>query len=209
MKREYHSRPFLIILSAPSGGGKSTILREVLATSPNIQYSISYTTRPPRGDEVNGKAYFFVTVKEFQKKIDQGDFLEHANVFGHWYGTSREFIKSTLHRGHHVIMDIDVQGALQISETDIDIVKIFILPPSLSILKERLEARNTDIPEVIEKRLNTAKKEIACIAEYDYLVINEDIETAVEQVKQIIAAETRRTNRFCDIEKNFFDLEAE
>lgn len=208
MKNAYHSRPFLIILSAPSGGGKSTILREVLACSPDIDYSISYTTRPLRGDEINGKAYFFVTVKEFQEKIDQGDFLEYANVFGHWYGTSRKFIKETLQKGHHVIMDIDVQGALQISDTDFDIVRIFILPPSLTILKERLEARNTDIPKVIEKRLQTAKKEIACIDQYDYLVINEDIDTAVAQVLQIIGSENLRTNRYCDIEKNFFDLEA-
>jgi guanylate kinase len=207
MKREYHSKPFLIILSSPSGGGKSTILREILSSSPDIDYSISYTTRPPRGSEQNGKAYFFVSVKEFEEKIKQGDFLEHANVFGHWYGTSKEFIKSTLAKGHHVIMDIDVQGAIQISETDFDIVKIFILPPSLSVLKQRLMDRNTDIPEVIEKRLQTAKKEIACLEHYDYLVINEDINIAVEEVKQIIHTETLRTKRYCDIEKTFFDLE--
>jgi len=184
-------------------------LREILATCPNIDYSISYTTRPPRGEEENGKAYFFVTVKEFQKKIDAGDFLEHANVFGYWYGTSKEFIRSTIAKGHHVIMDIDVQGAIQISETDFNIIKIFILPPSLSVLKQRLEDRNTDIPEVIEKRLQTAKKEIACLGHYDYLVINEDIEKAVAEVKDIITAESLRTKRYCDIEKNFYDLEVE
>lgn len=207
MKNEYRSKPFLIILSAPSGGGKSTILREILSSSPNIDYSISYTTRPPRGTELNGKAYFFVTVKQFEEKIKNGDFLEYANVFGHWYGTSKEFIKSSISKGHHVIMDIDVQGAIQISETDFDIVKIFILPPSLSVLKQRLIDRNTDIPEVIEKRLETAKKEIACLEHYNYLVINEDISIAVEEVKQIILAETLRTKRYCDIEKTFFDLE--
>jgi guanylate kinase len=207
MKREYHSKPFLIILSAPSGGGKSTVLREILASCSNIDYSISYTTRPPRGNEVDGKAYFFVSVQQFEEKTKQGDFLEHANVFGHWYGTSKEFIRNSIANGHHVIMDIDVQGAIQISATEFDIVKIFILPPSLSVLKQRLVDRNTDIPEVIRKRLQTAKKEIACLEHYDYLVINEDINIAVEEVKQIIKAETLRTKRYCDIEQSFFDLE--
>ncbi len=207
MKKEYCSKPFLIILSAPSGGGKSTILREVLSSSPNVDYSISYTTRPPRGNEINGQAYFFVTVQQFQTKIKQGDFLEYANVFGHWYGTSKAFIQSSINNGHHVIMDIDVQGAIQISETSFDIVKIFILPPSLSILEQRLVARNTDIPAVIEKRLQTAKKEIACLEHYDYLVINEDINIAVEEVKQIVMAETLRTKRYSNIEQTFFDLE--
>jgi guanylate kinase len=128
---------FLIILSAPSGGGKSTLVNEVLKVAKNIEYSVSYTTRSPRGKEENGVHYHFVSEAEFLKRIDEGDFLEHARVFGNWYGTSKSFIKSRLAKNHHVILDIDVQGASLISATDIPYVKIFILPPSMQVLKKR------------------------------------------------------------------------
>ena len=126
------SKNFLIILSAPSGGGKSTILNEILKLHDNVDYSVSYTTRKPRGVEQNGVHYHFVDEADFVKRIDDGDFLEHARVFGNWYGTSISYIKSRLQLGHHVIMDIDVQGATLISATDIPYVKIFIVPPSVS-----------------------------------------------------------------------------
>jgi len=187
---------FLIILSAPSGGGKSTILNEVLRRADDIDYSVSYTTRKPRGEEQNGIHYHFVSEEEFQSRIREGDFLEHANVFGRWYGTSVSFIKKRLDVGKHVIMDIDVQGSAQISRIDIPYVKIFILPPSLEVLRERLINRNTDSMAEIDKRLRIAREEIKQICRYDYLVINDDLDQAVNEVVCIISAETNRVGRY-------------
>lgn len=186
----------MIILSAPSGGGKSTILNEVLRRADDIDYSVSYTTRKPRGEEQNGIHYHFVSEEEFQSRIREGDFLEHANVFGRWYGTSVSFIKKRLDVGKHVIMDIDVQGSAQISRIDIPYVKIFILPPSLEVLRERLINRNTDSMAEIDKRLRIAREEIKQICRYDYLVINDDLDQAVNEVVCIISAETNRVGRY-------------
>ncbi len=188
---------FLIILSAPSGGGKSTILNEILRKLDDIDYSVSYTTRTPRGEEQNGIHYHFVTEDEFQTRISAGDFLEHACVFGRWYGTSISYIKSRLNAGRHVIMDIDVQGAAQISDTDIPYVKIFILPPTMQVLRDRLIKRNTDTMEEIDKRLMIASQEITQICRYDYLVINDDLDQAVDEVACIISAEANRVVRYC------------
>jgi len=187
---------FLIILSAPSGGGKSTILNEVLKVAEDIDYSVSYTTRKPRGTEQNGIHYHFVSEAEFQKRISEGDFLEYANVFGNWYGTSKSFIRNRLAVKHHVILDIDVQGASLISSTDIPYVKIFILPPSMEVLHQRLVLRATDSEEEIAKRLQIAKEEVAFIPQYDYLVINDKLEIAVQDVLAIIRAEENRVCRY-------------
>jgi len=187
---------FLIILSAPSGGGKSTILNEILKVTNDIDYSISYTTRSPRGTEQNGIHYHFVTEEEFQRRIDEGDFLEYAKVFGNWYGTSKSFIKDRLAKKHHVILDIDVQGASLISATDIPYVKIFILPPSMEVLHQRLVLRATDSDEEIAKRLQIAKDEVAYIPQYDYLVINDKLDIAVQDVLAIIRAEENRVCRY-------------
>ncbi len=187
---------FLIILSAPSGGGKSTILNEVLKVAEDIDYSVSYTTRKPRGTEQNGIHYHFVSEAEFQKRISEGDFLEYANVFGNWYGTSKSFIRNRLAVKHHVILDIDVQGASLISSTDIPYVKIFILPPSMEVLHQRLVLRATDSEEEIAKRLQIAKEEVAFIPQYDYLVINDKLEIAVQDVLAIIRAEENRVSRY-------------
>jgi len=190
------SKNFLIILSAPSGGGKSTILNEILKRTDNVDYSVSYTTRQPRGVEQNGIHYHFVDEAEFVRRIDSGDFLEHARVFGNWYGTSISYIKSRLQAGQHVIMDIDVQGATLISATDIPYVKIFIVPPSMQVLEKRLILRATDSPEEIAKRLRTAREELAFIPHYDYLVVNDELQHAVDDVMCIIRAEENKVQRY-------------
>ncbi|HNX03607.1 MAG TPA: guanylate kinase [Candidatus Cloacimonas sp.] len=187
---------FLIILSAPSGGGKSTILTEILKVADNIDYSVSFTTRSPRGTEQNGIHYHFVSEEEFQQRIAEGDFLEYAKVFGNWYGTSKSFIKKCLAGKRHVIMDIDVQGASFISATDIPYVKIFILPPSMEVLKQRLVLRATDSEEEIAKRLQIAQEEVAYIPQYQYLVINDNLEIAVQDILAIIRAEENRVCRY-------------
>lgn len=187
---------FLIILSAPSGGGKSTILTEILKVADNIDYSVSFTTRSPRGTEQNGIHYHFVSEEEFQQRIAEGDFLEYAKVFGNWYGTSKSFIKKCLAGKRHVIMDIDVQGASFISATDIPYVKIFILPPSMEVLKQRLILRATDSEEEIAKRLQIAQEEVAYIPQYQYLVINDNLEIAVQDILAIIRAEENRVCRY-------------
>lgn len=198
---------FLIILSAPSGGGKSTILNEVLRVADNIDYSVSYTTRPPRGIEQNGVHYNFVDEAEFLKRREAGDFLETARVFDRWYGTSISFIQSRLAAGRHVIMDIDVQGAAQISATAIPYVKIFIIPPSMEVLRDRLVKRATDSQEEISKRLTTARQELTYIPAYDYLVVNDRLETAVQEVLAIVKAEENRTSRYLDPIAGFLSQE--
>lgn len=202
------SSSFLIILSAPSGGGKSTILSEILAQNPRVEYSISYTTRAPRGSEQNGVHYHFVDEAEFAKRIAEGDFLEHAKVFDkYWYGTSKSFIKSRLAQDKHVIMDIDVQGAAQIAASDIPCVKIFIMPPSREVLRERLIKRGTDSMEEIARRLGTSESELKRIPEYDYLVINDDLTQATLDVMAIIRAEENRSSRYLEPGKGFLTKE--
>lgn len=201
------NKNFLIILSSPSGGGKSTILNVVRKIRPDIEYSVSYTTRPPRGDEKNGVHYHFIDEEEFLRRREEGDFLETAQVFGHWYGTSISFIKDRLSAQHHIILDIDVQGAAQISSTSIPYVKIFIMPPSMKILRERLIKRNTDSLREIEKRLLVAKQEIKFIPQYDYLIVNDELSVAVEDVLAIIRGEENRTNRYPEPIKDFLEEE--
>jgi len=201
------SQSFLIILSAPSGGGKSTILNEVLRVTDDIEYSVSFTTRPPRGVEQNGIHYHFVDEDEFIRRIDNKDFLEHARVFGNWYGTSISYIQSKLEQHKHVIMDIDVQGAAQISATEIPYIKIFIIPPSMEILRDRLINRGTDSMPEIEKRLAIAKDEIKYISHYDYLVINDELDQAIREVLAIIRAEENRVSRYHNPIEGFMEEE--
>ena len=197
--------PFLIVISAPSGGGKSTILERVLNDFDNIRYSISSTTRKPRGEEKDGVDYFFLETEEFEAKIAENEFLEYANVFGNYYGTSNKFIRSCFEQGQFVIMDIDVQGCLKLEKTDCPLVKIFLLPPNAEELESRLRKRGTDSNEVIEKRLATARKELELIDHYDYLVVNDDLEKAVYAVKNIIWAEMHKVARYNDIYHSFYN----
>jgi guanylate kinase len=201
------SKSFLIILSAPSGGGKSTILSEVQRIREDVDYSVSYTTRPPRGKEMNRIHYHFVDDAEFLRRKKDGDFLETAKVHDHWYGTSISFIQSRLALHRHVIMDIDVQGAAQISATSIPYVKIFIIPPSMAVLRERLVKRATDTEAEIKKRLVTARSELKYIPQYDYLVINDDLGQAVQDTMAIIRAEENRVERYYDPVSGFLEQE--
>ena len=201
---KHKRKNFLIILLSPSGGGKSAILRKLLRIRDDIGYSISYTTREPRESEINGIDYNFISNEEFQNLKDSEDFLESAVVHGCWYGTSKSFIENELKKGKHIIMDIDVQGAKQIIKKKINAVTIFIIPPSKEILIERLKDRGTDTEEEINTRLNSAKKEMEEMHNFQYLVINDDLNQAIQEVNEIINTEEKKIHRFVDIKGNFY-----
>jgi len=177
------------IVSAPSGSGKSTLVAELLKTVRDLDFSISYTTRPPRRTEQNRKEYFFVTRQEFQAMIDAGEFLEHADVFGNYYGTARRFLREAEGRGHDLLLDIDVQGASQIMQRIPDAVSIFILPPDWQTLESRLRNRGSDAEEVIRRRLDTARREIENYSKYDYILVNNLLEESAGQLKDIVLSE--------------------
>ncbi len=195
---------FLIVLAAPSGGGKSTICRAILERTDNILYSVSYTTRKPRFNEINGQDYNFVSEEVFQKHIANNDFIEYAKVHNNWYGTSKSYILDCFDKKKHVIMDIDVQGTQSILNSKIDVVTIFLLPPDTKTLEKRLRDRNTDSDEVIRLRLSNAGEEVKMIDSYQYLVINDDLETAINDVLNIINAEENRAHRYKTPDKIFY-----
>jgi len=176
----------LYIVSGPSGAGKSVLSVAVLGALPNLRFSVSYTTRPPRGSERNGVEYHFVSPAQFDELRRNGDLLEWAEVYGNLYGTSKKGIEEILARGEDVLLDIDVQGALSLRQKRPDAIGIFILPPSFQVLRERLERRRLDRDYVIEQRLRTACREIKLFGSYDYLIINRELETSVEELKAII-----------------------
>jgi len=180
------------IISAPSGSGKSTLVAEVRKLIPDLDFSISYTTRPPRGSERNGFEYFFVSVPEFEEMIRRGEFLEHAKVFGNYYGTAKRFLEQAQQRGHDLVLDIDVQGADQIKRQIPDAVSIFILPPDKKTLEARLRHRSLDAEEVIKRRLVTATKEIEKYSKYGYILINDRLEKSINDLKAIVLAERLR-----------------
>lgn len=179
----------LYVISGPSGTGKGTICHELLQDMYN-DFSVSMTTRAARDGEVDGKHYFFVSKEEFEANIEKGNFLEHANVYGNLYGTPKDAVLKRLERGHNVILDIDVQGALQVKSSYPEAILIFILPPDMEELRKRLTGRQTDAPEVIEKRLAEAIGEIKFMGEYDYYIVNDDLETAIAEAKAILKAES-------------------
>lgn len=177
------------IISAPSGSGKSTLENELFKMVHNLDFSISYTTRPPRGSEKNGKEYFFVSRKEFEAMIAADEFLEHADVFGNYYGTAQRFLHEAEARGHDLLLDIDVQGASQVKQRIPDAVSIFILPPDREKLEWRLRNRGLDSDAVIRRRLDTARREIENYSKYDYILVNNLLEQSADQLKGIVLAE--------------------
>ena len=200
----------LIVISSPSGGGKGTLIREVRKMMPELGFSVSHTTRPQRTGEEEGREYFFVTRDEFQRRIDAGDFLEHADVHGNLYGTSIAESEKAEATSTDLIVEIDVQGAVQIMDKVADsIVSIFILPPSFEILKARLTGRGTESEDALNTRLENAFNEVLQYSKFDYVVINEQVATASRQIVSIIAAERQKPDRQMDAIRgilNSFDV---
>jgi len=179
----------LFVVSAPSGTGKTTLIGKVLKRIENLSYSVSHTTRDPRGNEQEGRDYFFIDIDEFEKKIILKDWLEWAKVHDNFYGTSKAFVQENLEKGQSLVLDIDVQGAEQIMALDLDLVSIFIMPPSFEVLSQRLENRGTDPKEVIAIRLDNAKSEIARKDRYQYVVVNDNLDKAAEELCLIFKKE--------------------
>ena len=182
----------VFIISAPSGSGKSTLVNGARARVTGLEFSISYTTRAPRGSEVNGREYFFVTREEFEDMARRDEFLEHADVFGNYYGTARRFLRKAQQAGEDLLLDIDVQGAAQIKSKIPDAVSIFILPPDRKTLEARLRDRGQDAEKVIERRLATATREIENYGKYDYILVNDRLDESIEALRSILVSERLR-----------------
>ena len=185
----------LFVLSAPSGAGKTSISRELLARQPGLCQSVSFTTRPMRSGEQEGVDYHFVSPVRFEQMVHEGAFAEWAEVHGNRYGTARATLQQAAAEGRDVLLDIDVQGAAQLRASDLEGVFIFILPPSMAELRQRLAGRNTDSAEVIERRLHNAVSEIRAAVHFDYIVVNDDLDRAVATVQAILLAEAARKQR--------------
>ena len=185
----------VFIISAPSGSGKSTLTRELLERVPALRFSVSYTTRKPRGNEIEGKDYFFISREEFERRLALGEFLEHAEVFGHYYGTHASELDRAAAEGVDLVLDIDVQGARQLKGKIPSAVTIFILAPSRQILEQRLRARSQDSDEVIERRLHDAAEEIRNYTLYDYVLVNHEVEKSVGTLVSIVKATRSRRDR--------------
>lgn len=181
-------RGSIIVISAPSGAGKSTLVRQLLASLPDLKFSVSYTTRPPRPGERNGREYFFVSRERFRRMIAAREFVEWADVFGHLYGTPRQQLRAAQEAGRDVLLDIDVQGHQQLRKRLPEAVSIFVLPPSFTELARRLRHRHSDTPAVIERRLNDARNEIRHWPEYDYLVVNDRLPAATRALRAAVEA---------------------
>jgi len=185
----------LYVVSSPSGGGKGTLIRRVLAVVPDLGYSVSYTTRAPRNGEIDGREYFFVDRERFEEMINAGEFLEWANVHGHLYGTARQQVKDEITKGKDIVLEVDVQGAASVKRLGLDSVSVFILPPSLETLRERLLARGTDSAEELSVRLANAPSELGQYPNFDYVIFNDQVERASAQLAAIVSAERARRSR--------------
>lgn len=189
-------RGLMLVLSSPSGAGKTTLSRSLLDSDTETRLSVSVTTRPVRPDEVDGKDYIFLKAEEFQSMVDADELLEYATVFGHSYGTPRQAVEENLEAGRDVLFDIDWQGTQQlVQKAQEDVVRIFILPPSMESLVERLRTRGQDSNEVVASRMEQAATEISHWAEYDYVLVNRDFDQCLGEIREILEVERRRRSR--------------
>jgi guanylate kinase len=188
----------VFIISAPSGSGKSTLVSCLLARDPQLRFSVSYTTRGVRGNEKPGESYIYISQQEFEERVQHGEFLEHAEVFGNYYGTNRKVLEQARSEGKDLILDIDVQGARQLKERIPEAVSLFVLAPSRDILEQRLRMRSEDSEEVIQRRLRDAADEIRNYSQYDYVLINHQLEESIDTLAAIIKAERVRRVRMED-----------
>lgn len=185
----------LFVISAPSGAGKTTLVREIIKCIPRLELSVSYTTRPPRTGEADGVDYHFISREKFRRMLDKNQFVEWAEVYGNFYGTSEKDLRKMAAAGTDIILDIDTKGAKQIRRKFPEAVLIFILPPSISVLRERLGRRKTDSPEVIEKRLKKAGQEIKQYKIYDYAILNDKLEEAVQKLEAVVVSRRASVSR--------------
>jgi guanylate kinase len=198
-------RGILFIISSPSGGGKGTLIREVLRTVPNIGYSVSFTTRRMRLGEENGRHYHFVSHEEFENLIEQGEFLEYAQVHGNYYGTSLKQVEKEVSQGRDIILEIDVQGADLVREKTRETVEIFILPPSFEVLRDRLTARNTESEEDLVLRLKNSRDEVKEFNKFDYVIVNDEVTRATLDLQSVIYAERCKRDRQIQAVENILD----
>lgn len=196
------SKGFLLVLSGPSGVGKGTVSEALMKSSDDIVFSTSLTTRSPRPNEVDGENYYFVSMDEFEEMIENDELLEYAKVHDNYYATPKDFVFEEIEKGEIVLLEIDVQGALQVKKRYKNAIFIFLLPPNMGELRGRIEKRGTEEKDVIDLRFNNAFKELDFVGEYDYFVVNDTVEQAVADIKNIIAAERLRVKRYKDIKKN-------
>ncbi|MBW6409796.1 guanylate kinase [Clostridium weizhouense] len=188
-------RGLLIVISGPSGAGKGTICKELIKNNNNLSLSVSATTRSPRQGEIDGINYHFLSKEEFLKRIEENDFLESAEVYGNYYGTPKSNVEEILESGKDVILEIDIQGALKVKENTEEGVFVFILPPSMEELKQRIIKRGSETPESLMKRFKSAYKEINFVSKYNYAVVNDEVDVAVSKLEAIILAEKCRVDR--------------
>ncbi len=196
------STGFLLVISGPSGSGKGTVSQELMSKRDDIVFSISATTRKPRPTEINGENYFFLTHEEFEEMDAQGEFLESAFVHTNYYGTPKEFVLEEIEKGEIVLLEIDVQGALQVKKNYKNVVFVFLLPPTMDELRNRIVKRGTETEEDINTRFENAFKELDFVGEYDYFVVNDEVKNAVKDIEAIIHAERLRVKRQKDIKLN-------
>lgn len=198
-----NKKGLLLVVSGPSGTGKGTICKDIVAKHEDINLSISATTRNPRVGEVEGKSYFFKTKEEFEAMVDRGEFLEHAMIYDNYYGTPKKAIFDELDMGRDVILEIEMQGAMQIKEVYPQAVFIFVLPPSLQELRNRIVGRGTETEEQIEKRFNSAYDEIKLLGDYDYFIFNNIVEKSSEEILNILEVEKNKVSRY---KKDILDM---
>jgi len=192
---EKEGRGILFVVSSPSGGGKGTLIQRLLKKVPNLSYSVSFTTRPPRNGEVDGREYFFVTRNQFERMVAANEFLEWAHVHSKMYGTARDQVVREISAGRDIVLEVDVQGAATVRNLIADSVSIFILPPSFQVLRQRLEARGTDSPEELDLRLRNAPVELEAYSAFQYVIVNDDADRAADQLAAVVQAERARLSR--------------